>query len=291
MKRILSIALACILMLAILTPCMAAEKTAKETAAGTTVTLGAWPQSRVTDPKETAALSTKLRTASVQWQLDVLPDGSILRYCDVDFLPFSAMVTVRPSYRAVRIDGGSVQWYRWEPLTWEWNIFNNVCVLICTSVVYAAPYSGANPVAKGDPDAAAIYAFLTQDFYNAAFTDSEKCYFYSPTVPLYSLTNGSAAAVSDYAALYGASGSRYLQMLNPEPPVPSGNNDPICSSDTTLLKEKDAQAAGKATTGSTAKSPVSRRAQADVIGIRPMLIASQTNGGGLINWLLRLFGW
>ena len=38
------------------------------------------------------------------------------------------------------------------------------------------------------------------------------------------------------------------------------------------MKEKDAQAAGKATTGSTAKSPVSRRAQADVIGIRPMLI-------------------
>lgn len=267
MKKVLVFALVCLFAFSTVQSCLAADANALKL-----VTLGAWPQSLVTQTAEIAALNRKLRSESVQWQSDVLPDGGKAQFCDVGFLPFCDLATNRPSYRAVRVGTGAIQWYRWEPLTWKRASYHGVSVLICTSVVTAASYTGANPVEKGDSNAAAIYAWLTKDFYNSAFSDAEKAEFCSPALPLYSLTNGTRAAVGDYAALYGASGSYFLQMQDPE--------------------EDNANAVK----GAVKTAPASARMQAKnsgtvVIGVRPMLIGSQTFAGGLINFLRRLFGW
>lgn len=310
MKKVLSVALACILMLAILTPCMAAELKSIPKTSGSVV-LGAWPQSLVTSEKEIDALNAKWKAVSLPRQQAVLPDGSVIRYEDVHFRPFSDMMTDRPTYRVVCVDG-AVQWYRWEPLTWEWTGFQNVMLLVCTSVVSATPYSGANPVQKGDPAAAAIYAWLVSEFYNTAFSAADKTAFHAPTVPLYSLTNGSVADVGDYAALFGADGSKYLQMLDPEAPEASAKPD-ADKPDVSVVEEdpysstippmtgqplacKSVAKSAAKSTAKTAPAPVKAQAQsakteADWIGIRPMLVVSETYAGGIISWILHLFGW
>lgn len=272
MKKILSLALACILMLAILTPCLAAKKT-DSTHSGDVILLGEWPQSRVTDIKEIGVLKSKLSANPAHWETDCLPDGRSIEYADVYFDASTGdlqVMCIRPTYRIVRIGGGAIQWYRWEPLTWERAKVGNVYVLICTSVVSVASYSGPNPVMKGDPNADAIYAWLTQDFYASAFSDSEKSAFMTVTLPLYSLTCGSAAAVGDYAALCGANGSSYLQMQ---------------------LPDETAQETEKTTPAFVQTQTKGSPAKAKQISIRPMLIEIEIEGGGLINFLRRLFGW
>ena len=291
MKKVLAFALVCLFALSAVLPCLAADAEVSKS-----VALGTWPQSMVTEKREIAALSAKLRLTNAQWQSAVLPDGSAVQFCDVGFLPYTDLATNRPSYRAVRIGTGAIQWYRWEPLTWQRTSYHGVHVWICTSVVTAAPYSGPNPVAKGDPRAAAISEWLTNDFYNTAFSDAEKADFMALALPLYGLTSGTTAAVGDYALLYGASGSDYLQMQDPELPEPDETDDPVFAADPQQQPTLPADGTD-IVKGDAKTTPAPIKAQAKVssdsnwIGVRPMLIGIQPFGGGLINFLRRLFGW
>ena len=282
MKKILSLALACILMLALLTPCMAAEKTA----ACSTVTIGAWPQSLV-DRKESAALTAKLKTSAVRWQSDVLPDGRTVLYCDVRIQPFSGLASDRPTYRAVRIGGGSVQWYRWEPLTWEQVSYHGLDVVVCTSVVFAV---------ENNDDA--VITWLRDSFYQNALSAAEQ-EEWRVCMPAHGMTNDSVAAVGDYAALYGADGSSYYQVEDPDIPEVAEFERPVCAEDPAAqtgipaaADKKDDRAASAVKTEKS--TPVCAKQACECpafIGVRPVLVwKDQPYAGGFISWLLHLLG-
>ena len=294
MKKILSLALACILMLALLTPCTAADKTVS-TRSENTVTIGAWPQSLV-DRKESAALTAKLKSSAVNWQSDVLPDGRAVLYCDVDFQPFSSPATdrptycaleQRPTYRAVRIGGGSVQWYRWEPLTWEQVSYHGLDVEVCTSVVFAV---------ENNDDA--VITWLRDSFYQNALSAAEQ-EEWRVCMPAHGMTNDSVAAVGDYAALYGADGSSYYQVEDPDIPEAAEFERPVCAEDPAAQTEIPAVAGKKddraASAVKTEKStPVCAKQACECpafIGVRPVLVwKDQPYAGGFISWLLHLLG-
>lgn len=294
MKKALSLALACILMLVILTPCMAADKTAGARL-DTTVSIGAWPQSLV-GQKESDALTAKLKSSTVQWQSDVLPDGRTILYCDVAFQPFSSPATdgptycaleQQPTYRAVRIGAGAIQWYRWEPLTWEWVSYQGLYVVVCTSVVFAV---------ENNDDA--VITWLRDSFYRNALSAAEQ-EEWRLCMPAHGMTNDSVAAVGDYAALYGADGSTYYQCADPEIPEAQLTEEPVLAENPAAQTQlpaaadkKDGRAASAVKTEKSTPVCVKQACESSAfIGVRPVLVwKDQPYAGGIISWLLRLLG-
>ena len=287
MKKALIFILVCLFACSCVLPCVAVEKTAAQQE---TITLGQWPQSLVTSPKEISVLTAKLKSTAVQWQSDVLPDGRNILYCDVNFQPDSGslcLATVRPTYRAVRIGTGAVRWYRWEPLTWEWVSYHGLGVLVCTSVVF---------VVENNDDA--VKTWLQDSFYRNALSAGEQAKW-ALCKPTHGMTNDSVAAVGEYAALYGADGSSYYQFEDPEIPEPPQPEEPVFATDpgaqTELPAAADKKDSGAKTAAKAEKSTPVCAKQACVspafIGVRPVLVwKSQPYAGGIISWLLHLLG-
>ena len=284
MKKVLSLILACVLMCAVLVPCSAAGDAYRTKSSS--ITLGMWPQSRVTSEKELAFLKAKLVESNPNWIETVLPNNTVIRYCDVSDSFISnplglSEASARPTYRAVRINGCALQWYRWEPLTWHFVKWHDEAIYVCDSLVAAVSGSGANPAALDSAQTNAIRAWLATEFYETAFSNAEKMYhikyILTPTV---SMTQGFTAAVGDYVALSGANGANYFKTVDPA--VDSGDESrapvPVAASNANTLTTA-------AKNLKTAKNTAS-----DVVGVLPILCPPTTSGGGLINWILRLFG-
>lgn len=274
MKKVLSLILACVLMCAVLVPCSAAGDAYRTKSSS--ITLGMWPQSRVTSEKELAFLKAKLVESNPNWIETVLPNNTVIRYCDVNFSltanPFGlSEACARPTYRAVSVNGGAMQWYRWEPLTWHVVTWHNEAIYVCDSLVAAVSCTGANPAALDSAQTNAIRAWLATEFYETAFSNAEKMYhikyILTPTV---SMTQGFTAAVGDYVALSGATGVNYFKTVDPEiVPTPDSNR---------VIAEKPLSTVKGSSTAS------------NIVGVLPILCPPTTYGGGLINWILRLFG-
>ncbi len=275
MKKVLSLILACILMCAVLIPCSAAGDAYRTKSSS--ITLGMWPQSRVTSEKELSVLNAKLGEFNAKNGITtVLPNNTVIRYFDVScsFTPNPlglSEATPRPTHRAVSVNGGAVQWYRWEPLTWHVVTWHNEAIYVCDSLVAAVSCTGANPAALDSAQTAAIRAWLATDFYETAFSNAEKMYhikyILTPTV---SMTQGFTAAVGDYVALSGANGANYFKTVDPEIVPTSDSNRVIAEKPLSTVK------------GSSTAS--------NIVGVLPILCPPTTYGGGLINWIMRLFG-
>ena len=285
MKKVLSLILACVLMCAVLVPCSAAGDAYRTKSSS--ITLGMWPQSRVTSEKELAFLKAKLVESNPNWIETVLPNNTVIRYCDVScsFTPNPlglSEATPRPTHRAVSVNGSAVQWYRWEPLTWHFVKWHNEAIYVCDSLVAAVSCTGANPAALDSAQTNAIRAWLATEFYETAFSNAEKMYIMYILTPTVSMTQGFTAAVGDYVALSGANGANYFKTVDPV--VDSGDE----SKPPVLAAASSSNAA--ATNAKALKAAKNTSAASDVVGVLPILCPPTTSGGGLINWILRLFG-
>ena len=231
-----------------------------------------WPQSRVTDGKELAILKSKVAGTAQKWVKTQLPDGTMIRYCDVCVSAVSYpngldIISARPTFRAVSVNGSAVQWYRWEPLTWHAVPGQGMCVYVCDSLVSAVSYSGAIPAARDSAATAEIRAWLMSEFYSTAFSDAEMQNIAWISTPTVSMTQGFTASVSDYVALTGANGACYFKTVNPTRP---DEPEYKITAFKPLASEKSASASA-------------------TVGILPILLPPVPYGGGLINWLLRWF--
>ncbi|MBQ7546634.1 MAG: hypothetical protein IJT41_06705 [Clostridia bacterium] len=287
MKKALIFILVCLFACSCVLPCVAAEKTAAQQE---TITLGQWPQSRVTSLIKLVELNQKLKGCSPDWQTDFLPDGRTVQYADVAVAQSSqnglSVQTLRPTHRVVRIDGGAYQWYNWEPLTWEWVSYHGLGVLVCTSVVFV--------VENNDN---AVITWLQDSFYRNALSAGEQSKW-ALCKPTHGMTNDSVAAVGAYAALYGADGSSYYQIEDPEIPEPPQPETPTFAEDPRMQREisdagqKDSGAKGAAKAEKSTPVCTKQACKSSAfIGVRPVLVwKNQPYAGGIISWLLRLLG-
>lgn len=303
MKKILSVILAFVLVFAVTIPCVAED--------GGVITVGEWPQSRVTSLIKLVELNQKLKGCSPDWQTDFLPDGRTVQYADVSITQSSqnglSIQLTRPTHRVVQIDG-AYQWYNWEPLTWTAQAYRGRTVWICTSVVFAA-----------QNDADTVLMWLQNAFYKSAFTAQEQD-TYSVYLPTYSIAQDAPAvlaASTDYAALYGADGLSYCKVDDPEeesgtghththkPPTISVMPDSSRITDTTI--PSDAKGGAKKTSAADVKpdsSPkntktapaVSKQApvlqayaQSDYVGVRPILMERNETHGLIFCFLCWIF--
>ena len=300
MKKIISLALACVLAFAVMLPCVAAGRTSDAErgapAIGSVLTIGSWPQTRVTSRVICFLLESRM-TAVPNWQNDTLPDGTAVQYFDVYYDAVGAVYPT-PTYRAVRI-GSETQWYRWEPLEWIAVEYQGCQAMLCKSVVFTA-----------QNDESSVLAWLQSTFYLTAFTAEQRDTFHGVGMPPYGLTKNAAALVGDYAALYGADATNYYQIndyydpddlvfeLIPEDSfkpeersacaceaVPTGSGRPTLSAQDTDAKTEKRE---KAASGSEKGSPKTVL----TIGVRPILVLrSQVDEKAcgiircILNWL------
>ena len=298
MKKILAVVMACILAFACMVPGVALDKSAAKSDApptGTVLKIGAWPQTQVTNLIICMLLKDKLDKTTPSWKSDVLPDGTSVQYADVYFEAVSNAPSTQKTYRVVQING-TYQWYRWEPLEWEAVEYHDgkdvYRALVCTSVVAAA---------QNDTDA--VFVWLKSTFFQTAFTADERAECHCIGAPLAAITNGEAALVGDYAALYGLDGTSYFELY---PDVPVYVTDPqaymystCCPPDnntkggsTGSAKSTDSKGAAKGAVCAPAKVILQR--SGEIIGVRPMLVLrsqAEEKAGGVICCILRwLFG-
>ena len=196
MKKILSVVMACILMVAVAVPAFSAN------ALEAVTQVGAWPQSRITEPGELACLEDMLWALDPVWQEDTLPNGRPIAYTDVNMHDPSLSARERPEDRVVRMDG-ELLWYRWEPLEWKYLRYREYDLWVCTSVVFAV-----------ENNADVFRTWLKEDFYRTAFTRAEQRRWMI-AAPTYGITQNAAASVGDYARLYKADGRKYYQRTVP----------------------------------------------------------------------------
>ncbi|MBQ7542142.1 MAG: hypothetical protein IJT44_07625 [Clostridia bacterium] len=293
MKKVLSVILACVLAFAVMLPCVAEGKSAPAKSpapeVGSIIEFGAWPQTRVTSFVTGMLLYFELQNNPPAWKTDVLPDGTSIQYADVYFDADSSISRSTPTYRVVR-SGRNYQWFRWEPLTWEVIEYRGLEGLVCTSVLTTA-----------ENDAKAIVTWLNGTFFQTAFDSQEQAASHSIGVPNFGITGSAAADVGDYAALYGAVGTNYLQLTDPNYDFTVSPSDvcvcaewdgcPHCTSRGDAAKGANTKSKTKAVSES-AKSMSPR--SGEIIGVRPLLVLdcqAKGKGAGIICCLLKwLFG-
>lgn len=305
MKKIFAAVMAFVLAFALMQPCVALGREAKENAAapptGSVLEIGAWPQSQVPEGLICGLLEAKLNdpfSPPPFWKGVVLPNGTSVQYTDVYFDAFSNELSAEKTYRVVQIDG-AYQWYRWEPLEWEAIEYARdgevYRAMVCTSVVTSAPN-----------DADAIVAWLQGEFYQTAFKDKERAEIHGFGVPLVDITNGEAALVGDYAALFGAQSNFYFELI---PDAPEFMVDPhMCTCTSCCAPDEPGKGAAGSAKGNDSK--VLKKAATCVtktgngksalprsgitVGVRPMLVLksqAHEKAGGIICCILRwIFG-
>ncbi len=188
------------------------------------ITLGMYPQTEVTDSE----LLADLNSLSLQWTsygyfsgsggYGTMKSGDYMKYADVTRNGEKYRAVTFSSYRTnytygvsgtFQVNNGyltdKVYWFKYEPLKWRM-IDREKGILLCETIIDSQPYSNViyqrnNEYYRGTADKiycnnymqSDIRKWLNNDFYNTAFTASEKS-----EIQLSSLNNKAVDGYSEY---------------------------------------------------------------------------------------------
>ena len=217
-KKMLSLALTMLFALSAV-PFTALNGSAATTyAVGDIIEFGGYPQSRVTDSNTVAALNAKVKDAdwvsygyySGDGAIGSMEQGDWMKYCDI-YLNGNKYRGVRFSqYRpgktyavsdetAPQADNGYVTdtnyWFLWETLTWR-VLDPNTGFVMCEKLIDAQAFcntiyqindlfygDAAGSIDANDYKNSSIRAWLNEDFYHTAFSETEQTEIQNTTIP------------------------------------------------------------------------------------------------------------
>ena len=199
-KRILSVLLSLIIALAGLAAlCVPANAIYK---VGDTLEYGSYPQTEVTD-----TLGDTLNAMSGSWTSYGYNDSDCMMYKDVTYsgakyrgVKITSNRPIGGSYSNTQKDNGylkdHVYWFKIEPIRWR-VLDPSTGFLLCDSIIDSQPFSASLSTSGYNPcnyARSTIRTWLNNDFYNTAFSSTEKA-----KIQTTALTTPSALS-SDYDA-------------------------------------------------------------------------------------------
>lgn len=213
MKKVLSLLLSVLMVISIIPISGVSAEAASTISNGVVITLGSYPQSKVTDSAVISQLNNKSKTwKSYRYMESKNTPGDYMKYCDIDldgdgcndyrgvqfsiYRPYCTILTASSTFIAGTYQGANgyslntVYWFRYEPLTWR-VLDAETGLVMCESIIDAQAYNDYEYSGYADSaqtayinkwETSSIRSWLNDTFYNTAFSADDKTHIVLSTI-------------------------------------------------------------------------------------------------------------